>query len=103
NSFDGLRLKGYVATLDKKPKEALECFRRAHQIKGDDVIVSAAYAEALLNDGQAAQGESAAREVIAKKKDYAPAYDALYRYYLANNRTPAAEAILRQKAENNPN
>jgi tetratricopeptide (TPR) repeat protein len=103
NSFDGLRLKGYIATLDRKPKEALEYFRRAHQTKRDDVVVSAAYAAELLNDGQTAEGESVAREVIAKKKDYAPVYDALYNHYLASNRAPAAEAILRQKIENNPN
>lgn len=53
NSFDGLRLKGYIASLDRKPKKAIEYFRRTHQMKRDDVVLAGALADALLGDGQA--------------------------------------------------
>lgn len=102
NSFDGLRLKGYISSLDRKPKEAIEYFRRAHQLKRDDVVVAGALAQALLEEGQAAEGELIAQQALAKNKNYSPVYETLYRYYVANNRVSAAEAILKQKAESNP-
>lgn len=102
NSFDGLRLKGTIAYLDRKPAEAIESFKRANAIRPMQEYLIVAYMEALLQLGEGDAAEELGHRLIAAKKTFAPVYDILYREAMRKERTAAAEAILREKVQNNP-
>jgi tetratricopeptide (TPR) repeat protein len=102
NSFEGLRLKGDLALLDKKPEQAIEYFERANRIRPLEEYLVVGYTQALLDAGKPDMAEQLARQLIAQKKDFGPIYDFLYRLYFSAGRQDAAVAILREKIDNNP-
>ena len=102
NSFEGLRLKGYLAYADRKPQEAIAYFRRAIQILPDSAPVTTALVETLNASGQTQEAEKIALNLLPRHKDYGPIYDALARIYSNTNRPADAENALRSKADNNP-
>ncbi len=102
NSFDALRLKGYLAYADRKPQEAVAYFQKAVRMHPDSAPVTTALVETLNESGQAQAGETLALNFLARRKDYGPLYDALSRIYLNSNRPADAENILRRKVDNNP-
>src|SRR5262249_34034332 len=57
NSFDGLRIKGTLALLDRKPDQAVESLRAAHQINPSHEYLALAYSQALIQIGQAPEAE----------------------------------------------
>jgi tetratricopeptide (TPR) repeat protein len=101
-SFDGLRIKGYLAWSDSKLKEAEEFLRKANAVKPmvPDVIVL--WVQVLFRDGRDAEAEQLAGKLIAAHKDAGMVYDALFTHYRAKNRLPDAENVLRTKVNNNP-
>ena len=103
NSYQGWMLKGYLASTDQRPKEAIENFRQALRVNSSDAGVVTELAHLLIQNGQAAEGEQLVSQLIASKKtSYGPAYDLLYSFYLANNRPAQAENVLQAKVANNP-
>jgi tetratricopeptide (TPR) repeat protein len=101
-SFDGLRLKGSLAMLDRQPKLAMECFERANRIKPMQAGMLTEYVQALLEEGQDRQAEDLARQVIARERTFKPIYDVVYAHYLSQKRVADAERLLREKVQNNP-
>jgi predicted Zn-dependent protease len=55
-----------------------------------------------LVQGQPAEGERLALELIKVRKDAAPIYDLLFLHYRSQNRLADAESIMRSKVDNNP-
>ena len=102
NSFDGLRWKGYLELVDRKPQEAIESLGKAHQLKPNDTKVATALAQGLLQVGREQEAERLALEQIAKDKTTPDPYDVLYWYYRSHKRTGDAESILKQKVANMP-
>jgi tetratricopeptide (TPR) repeat protein len=102
NSFEGLRIKGYLAYADRKPQEAITYFRKAMRIQPDSAPVTVALAQTLIENGQSQEGEKLALDLLARRKDYGPTYDTLYKAYSNSNRMADAEKILRSKVDNNP-
>jgi tetratricopeptide (TPR) repeat protein len=103
NSYEGLMLKGYLASTDRKPKEAIEYFRKALEVDSSNDGVVTELAHLLILDGQVQEGEKLAMDLIAHKKtSYGPAYDLMYSFYLNANRPADAEDILRAKVNHNP-
>jgi tetratricopeptide (TPR) repeat protein len=103
NSYEGLMLKGYLASTDRKPAEAIEYFRRALEVNSSNDGVVTELAHLLMLDGQVQQGEKLAMDLIARKKtSYGPAYDLMYRFYLNANRPADAEDVLKAKVNHNP-
>lgn len=102
NSFYGLRLKGYLAIADNKPKEAIENFRRANQIRTGQADVVSLLVQNLFRDGQSEPGESLASSFLEAHKDYGPLYDILYAHFMETMRPTDAENILKLKIANNP-
>ena len=102
NSYDGLRLKGYLAASDKKFKEAEEFFRKANAVKPmqPELIVNWTYV--LFQDNHPAEGEDLARQLIKSDKTYGPIYDELFAHYTLVKKPAEAEAILKAKVTNNP-
>jgi len=102
NSFYGLRLKGYLAIADNKPKEAIENFRRANQIQPDRPDVAGLLVQSLFRDAQFEAGESLAVHFLDAHKNYGPLYDILYAHFMDLKRLGDAENVLKRKIANNP-
>jgi tetratricopeptide (TPR) repeat protein len=102
SSYDGLRIRGYSAMADRKPAEAATFFRRAAEDGGASPEAVIALAQSLAQAGQFAEAEQLSLDLIAKDKDFAPAYDSLYVQYIAANRLNDAEAVLQRKLSRFP-
>ena len=101
-SFDGLRLAGYIALIEKDQPTAIQRFKDANQVKPNQPDLVLSLVQALFATKQDAEAEKYARETIGKEKNYGPMYDALYMYYIRGNRLDQAEALLKEKVANNP-
>jgi len=102
NSFEGHRLEGQIALMNNDPAKAVKEFDAASRIKPDNSTISLAHFQALAANNQHAEAEQVARRLIAKDKTFSPIYDVLYVDYVRLNKPSEAEAVLRQKVENNP-
>ena len=102
SSFAGLRFKGYIAFFDHRMDEAIECFRRAHQLRPDHSDVALTLVDALFQVNQEQEAERVARSVIALNARAPGAYDALYNHFISRGRAVDAEEILKLKIANNP-
>ncbi len=101
-SWDGLRLKGLIAMLDRRYADAITAFRAAAEVKPDQSDVTQPMMEALIANGQGAEAEKEGREYLAHDQHFAPIYDTLYRWYMQNHNDAAAENLLKQKIAANP-
>jgi tetratricopeptide (TPR) repeat protein len=102
SSYEGLMLKGYLASTDQKPKEAIEYFRKALQVYPSDPGVVTELAHLLIQEGEVSEGEQLATNLIVREKtSYGPAYDLMYSFYLNANQPLEAENILKAKVNNN--
>lgn len=102
NSFDGLRLKGYLAMIDGKLPQAIEHFRKANAVRPMDPALVVPLVQSLIENNQARDGEILALQLIEKQKTFGPIYDLLYVQYLATKRFADAEGLLEKKVANNP-
>lgn len=102
NSFDGLRLKGYLALTDKNLDGALEYFRRALAQRPDEPVVQTALVETLFLAEKFAEGEKLAAAMVAQGSKHGQIYDVLYRRYMNTKRTAEAEQVLRKKIQSLP-
>ena len=102
NSYEGLLLKGYLASSDQKPHEAVNFLRKATQIDSSNPGVVTELAHVLIQDGQAQEAEKVATDLINRNKAFGPAYDLMYSLYSTTGRAVDAENILKAKANNNP-
>lgn len=101
NSFDALRMNGNLALLDRKADQAIDFFKKANKLQPLQEYLVIGYAQALIDNRQPEEAETLGRQLIAKKKDFAPIYDLLYRNAMANKRESVAEEILKEKVHNN--
>lgn len=103
NSYEGLKLEGYLASTDRKPKDAILDFRKALTVNSSDPGVVTELAHLLIQDGEVEEGEQLVANLIDRKKtSYGLAYDLLYSFYLDKNRPAEAENVLNAKVANNP-
>jgi tetratricopeptide (TPR) repeat protein len=102
NSYNGWRIKGYIAFLDKKPVEAASALAKANAARPFDPELVASLSQALFQIGRNPEGEKLASELIARKPDAAAVYDVLYRFYISAGRIREGEDLLRKKCANNP-
>ncbi len=101
-SFLGLRIKGHLALAARNTKEALDAFRAAHQVKPLSPEIVMPLVETMAMNGEFAEGEKLAYQMIAKDKTFQAVYDWLYFRYIALKRLEDAEKIYKIKIENNP-
>jgi tetratricopeptide (TPR) repeat protein len=102
-SYEGLMLKGYLASTDRKPKEAIEYLRAALRLNSSNAGVVTEFAHLLIQNGGALEGEQMARNLVFRKKtSYGPAYDLLHGFYLNAKQPVEAESVLQAKVNNNP-
>jgi tetratricopeptide (TPR) repeat protein len=101
-SYDGLRLKGDLALLDKKPQEAVEFFRRANAVRPIQEYLVVGYFQALAETGQGAEAERLAYQLIDRKPNFQPIYDLLLEYYVSVGNYTGGEELLKKRIKNNP-
>ncbi|MBV9406743.1 MAG: tetratricopeptide repeat protein, partial [Acidobacteriaceae bacterium] len=102
NSFNGTRLQALVYLADKDKDKALEWFAKANQIKPYSREVVGWYAEALMSVGRADAAEALLRDMLAHDKSWDPGYDLLFVEYNREKQRDKAEAILRERVQNEP-
>jgi tetratricopeptide (TPR) repeat protein len=102
NSYDGLRLKGYLALTEQKLPEAIAALEAADKVKPNQPDLVATLCQALVANKQADEAEAAAKRLIASRPEYGPIYDFLAKYYARSGRAADAEQVLRLKCKNNP-
>jgi tetratricopeptide (TPR) repeat protein len=102
NSIQGLRIHGYLAMLERRPEEAVEVFRRAHQTHPRDEKVVDGLMDALFRANQPSAAEKVGLDFLATDTTAADIYDALFRMYVAAHRVQDAEKILTRKVDSNP-
>ncbi len=102
DSFDGHRLKGQVALLNKDAKGAITEFEKANRANPNQANLVMVYFTALVYNNQFPEAEKLAQDFIQKNPTDTRMYDLLYVQYARQNNVPAAEAVLKQKVANNP-
>ncbi len=102
NSYDGLRLKGFLALTEQKLPEAIAALEAADKVKPNQPDLVATLCQTLVANKQADEAEARAKGLVAARPDYGPIYDFLARYYARSGRPGDAEQVLRLKCKNNP-
>jgi tetratricopeptide (TPR) repeat protein len=103
NSYEGLMLQGYLAETDRKPKQAIELFRKALAVAPGDAGVNTSLVQVLMQDGQTQEAEKLATDLIYRQKtSYGKIYDFMYGVYFSGKRIGDAENVLKAKVANNP-
>lgn len=100
-SYDGLRLKGYLAMVDRKPADAVESLRKADQVRPMQRAVVYPLAQALIQDQRPREAETLVQAFLQKDKTFGPIYDILFALYTNGGREQEAENILKAKVDNN--
>ena len=101
NSFDGHRLSGQMAMIDKDNAKAVSELTTAYKMQSKRELAMP-LVQALILDGHEQDAEKLAREVIAREKTFGPMYDLLYQQYMRAARTSDAEQLLKLKIQNDP-
>jgi tetratricopeptide (TPR) repeat protein len=102
NSFDGLRLRADVLSIDRRLDDALTTFQRANEIRPFEPGVVLPMVQVLFQLNQASEAEALAKQFLRFHKDSGPVYDVLLAHYLENKRMIEAEDLLKSKITNLP-
>ncbi len=101
-SYDGLRFKGNIAKSEGRWKDAEAALRQANAIKPMEPKTVIPLVEVLFQENETTAGVQLAEALLQKHKDYALAYDLLYRHYQAEKRFADGERILKLRLSNRP-
>ena len=102
NSYDGLRLNGYIALTKEDAKGALDFFEKANTVKPNQPDLVLVLVQTLGANNRWDDAEKLARELIAKQKTYSPIYNVLYARLTQQKRLDDAEALLKLQLANDP-
>ncbi len=97
NSFEGLRLRGFIQLANGEKKEALDSFLAADRAKPFQRELATVIFQTMLQNDMRPQAMEYADKMMAKDKTYAPMYDVVYAGYAAKDMVAEAEAILKRK------
>ena len=102
NSYEGHRLMGQLALLDKDLPKGIAEMSIAYQIDNKADLALPLF-QALVQSGRAPEAEKTWRATsLAREKTFGRMYDLLYAQYMRTNRTSDAEQLMKLKVENNP-
>jgi tetratricopeptide (TPR) repeat protein len=102
NSFDGHRLEGTFAAVDRDYPKAIEELKKADALKPGHPEITYILMQSLIASGDTDAAERYGLHQIGVKKDAGAIYDKLEEIYLRSNRMDRAEQILQQKVANIP-
>jgi tetratricopeptide (TPR) repeat protein len=96
-SYDGLRLTAHLHLIEKRPKQALEFFAKANEVRPFDTDLVLAWVQALAENGQPQEAEKQALLLVEKRRTFGFAYNFLHLLYQREGRIADAESILERK------
>lgn len=96
-SFEGIRLDGFINLTEGNLDESIALFNRALAQRPDDSGLKLAIMGIRIRQERKDEAESIAREIIAKDPQYGPAYDALYLLYMVNQRQADGAKVLEER------
>ncbi len=102
NSYNGLRLSGFVAIANKDLPGARAAFEKADQARPDQPELLFALAQTLAQSKEADKAETVLRRIVEKSPHFAPAYDFLILQYMQAKRLPDSDQVMALKVKNNP-
>jgi tetratricopeptide (TPR) repeat protein len=97
DTFDGLRLRGFLALTDGRLSDASRDFSRALEIKPLHPDAALGMVQTLFLEGKHVEAEGLAWRLIASRPGFLPVYDTLHEQYVARNLYDKAEKVLRDK------
>src|SRR5258708_35326302 len=97
-----MRLSGYLALADSKPKDAINFFEKANTIKPLEPDLVLIYLQTLAADGRKEDSERLGKEMLKKDPKVGSIYDALFLEYVRSNRNAEAEGMLKEQNQNIP-
>ena len=101
-SYEGLRIKGYLALTDKKPVDAVAYFEKANAIRPMQSELVLVLVQGLFQVGKSEDGEKLAKDLIQANKGYSEIYDALYLHFTSTKRSADAESLRKTQVSNDP-
>jgi len=102
DSFDLLRVQGFLALTDKNYDAAIARFEAASGRRPTDGRAALGLAESLAAAGRGEEAERVARKFLETDPAFAGMYDFLYLRYYREQRLRDAEQILLAKCSHNP-
>jgi tetratricopeptide (TPR) repeat protein len=101
-SYDGLRLKGYIHFWDRRPKEALRFFRHAHAARPSERETALMLVTLLFDTGSVQEGEAVANAALKNAPTFGSMYTLLYRQYVSAKRIEDARILLQRRIAATP-
>lgn len=98
-SFYGLRLKAFLASVNKDLKAAEQYIREADASKPNQPDVRLALAQVLAATGRWPESETVAKQLLADHKNFPGTYDFLFGQYVVRKDQAAADQILAQRTQ----
>ncbi|MDX2267989.1 MAG: tetratricopeptide repeat protein [Bryobacter sp.] len=97
NSFEGLRLKGFIQLANKETAAALDSFLAADKAKPFQRELATVVYQTLISNNRAEEADAYARKMMEKDPTFEAMYDVVYAQFAAKDQIPQAEAILLKK------
>ncbi len=102
NSFNGVRLQALLYLADNDKDKALETFAKANRIKPHSPDVVWWYAQALAGAGRPQEAVALVRDMLKSDAKWSRGYDFLFMLYARENDKQNAEAVLRERVQQDP-
>jgi tetratricopeptide (TPR) repeat protein len=96
-SFEGMRLDGFIQLTEGNLDESIETMTKALSKRPDDSGLKLAIMGIKIRQNKKSEAEQIAREIIAKDPKYGAAYDALYLLYMMDQRRDEAARVLEDR------
>jgi tetratricopeptide (TPR) repeat protein len=97
NSFEGLRLKGFIQLANNDKAAALDSFLAADRAKPFQRDLATVIYQTMLQNDKVAEATAYANKMMAADKEFEAMYDVVYAYYATRDNIPEAEAALQKK------
>jgi len=101
-SFDGWRLQGLLAWKLGDLEKARVHFEEAQRVQPWDPNVVYSLFQVLEQLNRQEEAEKLAWELISRRKEFGPIYEALYNMHLRRRQIDQAEAVCQARVKNNP-
>ncbi len=102
NSYQSYRIQGLLALADHNTQKALDLFSKANQLKPHSPDLVGWYAQTLVATQQSDEAIKLVEKTLAQNKTWGPGYDFLFMQYSRAGESAKAEAILRDRVNNDP-
>lgn len=97
DSYEALRLRGYLALADNRAEDSLKLFDAADKKKPDQPALLITKARVLLSLNRREEMKAVLEQILSKNPAYGTAYDLLYATAIYEKRVEDAEKIMKRR------